>query len=253
MPDIDFTIPLEYYGYFISAGIAFGVVWCFFGYRIFRFLLGILGFILGALSAGALGFELSEGREVIAIVAAVVGGLLGAGIMFALYIVGVFIIGAALGVLTAFSATAYLNETPDHAIIIIAAVIGGIVSIILKRFMIILATSLSGAWVVVTGLSYYVKTNFDPFQPDSVFRLGEDEIYRILIVWLALAVSGFAVQYITSGRKEEPEDEPISNKPEPVPDETDSEGADNEIIDLDEPYINSASDSPSDHGDSGSE
>ena len=173
--------------------------------------------------------------------------------MFALYIVGVFIIGAALGVLTAFSVMAYLNETPDHSIIIIAAVIGGIVSIILKRFMIILGTSLSGAWVVVTGLSYYVKTNFDPFQHDSVFRLGEDEIYRILIVWLALAVSGFTVQYITSGRKAKPEDEPISNKPEPVPDETDSEGADKGVIDLDEPYINSASDFPSDHGDSGSE
>jgi len=215
MPDIDFSIPSEYYRYYIVSGIALGAFWCFIGYRLFRFLLGLLGFILGAVAGGALGFELSEGREVIAIIAAIAGGLLGAGIMFALYIVGVFIVGAALGALGAVSVMAYLNETPDHTIIIIAAIVGGILAIIFKRFMIILATSLTGAWAVVTGLAYFVKKDFDPFEPDSILELGENEIYRILIVWLALAVAGFTVQYITSAKKEEPEGEPISNNPEP--------------------------------------
>ena len=220
MPDIDFSIPQEYYHYYIISGLTLGAFWCFFGYSIFRFTLVLLGFISGAVVGGALGFELSEGSEVIAIGAAIAGGLLGAGNMFALYLLGVFVIGAALGALLSFSSMTYLSQSPDNTITIIAAVVGGVIAVIFKRFMIILATSLTGAWAVVTGLAYFVKNNFDPFKPDSVFELGENEVYRILIVWLAIAVAGFTVQYIISAKKEEideesePESEPGTHEPE---------------------------------------
>ena len=197
MPGPDFTIPPEYYGYYVISAIVLATVWCFFGFRIFRFVLGVMGFILGAAAAGAIAFEFSEGREMIAIGAAILGGILGAGIMFVLYILGVFVIGAVLGGLVAFSAFTYVGEDPDILITLITAFVVGVVAMFLKRFMIILATSLSGAWIVVTGFTYYLKSGFNPLEPGSVLSMGEDQLYRFLIVWLGLFVAGFTVQYIT--------------------------------------------------------
>jgi len=247
MPELDFTIPPEYYSYYIASGIVLATVWCFFGYKIFRFVLGLSGFIFGAVAAGAVGYELSEGRELIAIASAIVGGLLGAGIMFVLYILGVFFIGAALGVLISLSVFTYLEQDPQYITIIISAIVTGVIALFIKRFMIILATSFTGAWVVVTGFTYFFEENFNPFDPSSVFNFGEAQIYRFLIIWFGLSIAGFTVQYIISAKEYTPE-------PESIPDETESESDENEIIDLDEPYIPPTSGSPSDREeDAGSE
>lgn len=239
MPEIDFSILSQYYHQSIVISIALGAIWCFFGYKIFRFVLGLLGFILGALAAGAIGYELSEGREIIAIGAAIVGGLLGAGIMFVLYIVGVFVIGALLGAIIALSVFTYLNQEPEYLTMIVAALVAGIVAVFIKRLMIILATSLTGAWAVVTGLAYFVENNFDPFHPDTILELTENELYRILIIWFALSMAGLTVQYIISAKDYKPE-------AEHVPDETETDNADEEIIELDELYIEPTSEDSSD-------
>jgi len=254
MPEIDFSIPSQYYHHSIAISIALGAIWCFFGYKIFRFVLGILGFIVGAVVAGAIGYELSEGREIIAIASAIVGGLLGAGIMFMLYIFGVFLIGVILGALIVLLVSSYFNPGPDdrinYTIMIIVSIACGVVAVIFKRFMIILATSLTGAWVVVTGLAYFVENNFDPFRPDTILELTENEVYRILIIWFALSVAGFTLQYINCVKDYKPELESDS-------DEAESDTEDKEIIELDEPYdepnINSIKDPSSDREDTSKE
>src|SRR5918993_2238191 len=71
-----------------------GIVATFFGYRLFRIVLAIFGFILGALAASSI-FGISDTGPMI--VAAAVGGLIGAGILIAAYFVGVALIGAGLG------------------------------------------------------------------------------------------------------------------------------------------------------------
>ena len=71
-----------------------GIVSCFFGYRLFRTVLAVFGFILGALAASSV-WGVSDTWPMLA--AAAVGGLIGAGVMFAAYFVGVALVGAALG------------------------------------------------------------------------------------------------------------------------------------------------------------
>src|SRR5258708_38919800 len=74
--------------------LAGGVISCFAGYRVFRLVLGIYGFILGALLAsGATGTEHTTGM----IAAALVGGVVGALILIAAYFVGVALLGAGSG------------------------------------------------------------------------------------------------------------------------------------------------------------
>ena len=45
--------------YYAAIAVAAGLVECFFGYRIFRFILGVAGFVAAAVFFGSLGYELS--------------------------------------------------------------------------------------------------------------------------------------------------------------------------------------------------
>ena len=65
---------------------------CFFGHRLFRVVLALFGFIFGALAASSM----SGPSTRLMLVAARVGGLVGAGMLLAAYFVGVALVGAGL-------------------------------------------------------------------------------------------------------------------------------------------------------------
>src|SRR5512138_2925944 len=89
--------------------IAGGTVACFFGYRLFRIVLAIFGFIFGAMFASSL-FGASE--TTMMVVAAVVGGVIGSTVLIAAYFVGVALVGAGLGVLVAHLISAAMHNEP---------------------------------------------------------------------------------------------------------------------------------------------
>ena len=87
-----------------------GLISCFAGYRVFRVVLGIYGFILGALLAsGVAGPE----NTVWMIAAALVGGVVGALILIAAYFVGVALLGAGIGALATSLIWASLGREPS--------------------------------------------------------------------------------------------------------------------------------------------
>ena len=88
-----------------------GVVACFFGYRLFRIVLALFGFILGALAASSI-FGMSDTGPMIG--AAVAGGLVGAAILIGAYFVGVALVGAALGAVVANLAFAAGDRDPHY-------------------------------------------------------------------------------------------------------------------------------------------
>ena len=71
-----------------------GAVACFFGHRLFRIVLLIFGFLIGAFAASSI-FGMSDTTPML--IAAAVGGILGALILRAAYFVGVALVGAAIG------------------------------------------------------------------------------------------------------------------------------------------------------------
>ena len=75
-----------------------GALACFAGYRLFRIVLGIYGFILGAMIASSM---MGVSNTIGMIVAALVGGLVGALILMFAYFVGIALVGAGLGALVA--------------------------------------------------------------------------------------------------------------------------------------------------------
>jgi hypothetical protein len=128
--------------------LAGGIVSCFFGYRLFRIVLALFGFILGALAASSI-FGASD--TALMLIAAAVGGLAGAGILYAAYFVGVALVGAALGAVVANLAFSASNSDPRLLAVVFCSVVGAALSMYLQRYFIIVGTGFGGAWTLIVG------------------------------------------------------------------------------------------------------
>ena len=127
-----------------------GVLACLAGYRLFKFVLGVYGFILGAaITSSTMGVTSTTGM----IVAAVLGGIAGAVILVLAYYVGIALMGAGLGVLVAHVGWNYLRSAgdPPLTVIVLLAVLGAMGSMLLQRYVIIVATAFGGAWTAIVG------------------------------------------------------------------------------------------------------
>ncbi len=125
-----------------------GLLSCFAGYRVFRIVLGIYGFILGALLASSFpGVD----QTWLMVIAALIGGLVGALILIAAYFVGVALIGAGIGALLANVIWASAGREPHILVVILLAVAGALGALALQRYVIIVATAFGGAQTAVVG------------------------------------------------------------------------------------------------------
>src|SRR4029078_8300000 len=113
------------HSYELPAGVLLvigGALSCFAGYRLFKIVLGIYGFILGAILASAV---VAASNTVGMIAAAVVGGVVGAlALMFA-YFVGIALVGAGLGALIAHVGWNYVGtggDPPPLGVVLLAVV-----------------------------------------------------------------------------------------------------------------------------------
>jgi len=127
-----------------------GALACFFGYRLFRVVLAIYGFILGAAIATSL---MAPGNTGSLLLAALVGGVIGAIVLNLAYFLGVALIGAGAGALAVHVLWATIGRGDPHvALVVIFAVVGAIVATRLQRHVIILATAFGGAWTAIVGI-----------------------------------------------------------------------------------------------------
>jgi hypothetical protein len=147
---------------------------------------------------------------VLVILAGLVGGIIGAVLVVAFYFIGIFLLGAWLGSLLGILLTGGGESTVATVIILVLAVMGGIVALMLQKLMIILSTSLSGAWAIVSGVFHFLGGARGPIQP---FRYHPNLRalrpmgawgYVMLLCWILLGVAGMVVQYRIT-REREPE------------------------------------------------
>jgi len=183
------------------ASIGLGALYCFFGYRIFKIILGILGFIGGASVAAAVAFDIFGREQAVLIVAGLVGGIIGAVLMVVLYFIGVFLLGAWLGSLLGVLLTGGGESTVATVIILVLAVIGGIVAVLLQKLMIIVSTALGGSWSIVSGIFHFVGEDFGPirsfqYHPNpKILRSMGVQGYGMFLCWVLLGIAGIIVQY----------------------------------------------------------
>jgi hypothetical protein len=128
--------------------LAGGFLACFFGYRMFKVVLAVFGFIIGALAASSV-FGASDTTPMV--LAAIIGGIAGASLLLAAYFVGVALVGAALGALLVNVIWTQIEGDPHPAVVILFSIAGAVLATWLQRYVIILGTAFGGAWTMLVG------------------------------------------------------------------------------------------------------
>src|SRR6478735_2258604 len=198
------------HGYEQPASIALllgGALACFAGYRLFRIVLGIYGFILGAMIASSVvGVSNTTGM----LLTAVIGGLVGSVVLVFAWIVGVSLVGAGIGVLVAHVVWTQVGRGDPPAIVVIAvAVAGAIGAMFVQKYVIVVGTAFGGAWTVVLAAA-----NAFPAVKETLSRGSSNTEVWIFyptsapgmrwapIVWVVLGLLGTAIQLsVTAGKK----------------------------------------------------
>jgi hypothetical protein len=173
-----------------------GLLSCFVGHRLFRVVLGIYGFVAGALVTSAI---LGPGDPQAALLSMLVGGLAGALVLILAYFVGVALVGAALGAIVIHLIWAQLGREPHPFMVIAGTVAGALGALALQRYVIIAATAFAGAWTALVG-ALAIAAGRSATTPDGwvLYPLRPPVGYEWMwIAWLALGAIGLVVQLAT--------------------------------------------------------
>ena len=186
--------------------ILFGLLACFWGYRIFKVVLGMAGFIIGAYLLGSFTSAYMGGFGVVALIAGFAGGLIGGALFVTLYYFGVFVLGASAGWLFGVLITSAAGNTMHVLLFVILALIGGILAVMFQRLIITVSTAMLGAWYMVAGAFTFLGSEYTPVKmfsdPDSMTDISDGPGLVLLLSWLALSVSGMIFQYRYGPKKE---------------------------------------------------
>jgi len=159
--------------YAVPAAVVFiigGALSCFAGYRLFKLVLGINGFILGALTASSM---MGPHNAVVLAIAALVGGLIGAAVLVLGYFMGVALVGAGLGVLAVNIVAWPFGGDPHWMFVLGGAIVGALIALSITRYVIIVGTAFGGAWTLLYG----------------AFAIADDRTISIGKVWAIYPLS----------------------------------------------------------------
>ena len=171
------------------------------GYRLFRLVLTLNGFIFGAWVASSM-FGASD--KTVLVFAALGGGAVGALIMFFGYFVGVALVGAGLGALAVHTFWDRFGGDPHPVVVILAAVAGAASAMALQRYVIIIATAFAGAWtLLLSGLPLLDRGPSIAGAPEVwlLYPLDPAPGRRwVLVAWAVLGLIGVFIQLGVTGR-----------------------------------------------------
>lgn len=174
-----------------------GAIACVAGYRFFRLILAVYGFIFGALIASSImGISNTAGM----VGAALAGGVVGALVMFIAWFLGVALVGAGLGALLAHLAWGQFGTGDPPAItVIVVSVLGAVLSMALQRYVVIIGTAFGGAWTMIVGVVNVMAARAGAKAAGDdvwiLYPLTPDPSQRWMpIAWLVLGFAGTLFQ-----------------------------------------------------------
>jgi hypothetical protein len=182
-----------------------GALSCFAGYRLFKVVLGIYGFILGAMIGSSM---MAASNTTGMVLAALAGGVVGALLLMFAYFIGIGLVGAGLGALVAHVGWGYVGTGDPPAIaVVVLAIVGAIGAMVLQRYVIIVATAFGGAWTIIVGA---VAAATDRAAARAASTVDVWILYPMTpapgrawvpIAWVLLGLVGAGVQLGVTGRK----------------------------------------------------
>lgn len=128
--------------------LAGGALACFLGYRVFRLVLAIYGFVLGALVTTSFLAPVETSWTLLGVVA---GGLAGAAVLILAYFVGVAFVGAAVAALLVHLVWTRIGGDPHPLVVVLSCVLGALAATAVERHIVVLGTAFAGAWTALAG------------------------------------------------------------------------------------------------------
>jgi hypothetical protein len=200
------VIPTSYATTAAAIFVLGGLLACFSGYRLFRLVLGLYGFLLGAMLTTNVYGAGGEASTWTLVIAAIVGGLVGAVLMIAAYFIGVGLVGAGLSALALHFLWRLIGGDPPTVILVIVCVIGALMALSVARWVVIFGTALAGAWTIIIGAAALMG---DPAALAAASAKTVWVIYPldplpgrwwIVPAWGLLSLVGVAVQLSTTSK-----------------------------------------------------
>jgi hypothetical protein len=190
----------ELYPWISVAAITWGLLDCFFGYRVFKITLALLGGLLGAAAAHLASTAMGLGPlgQTIALIA---GGIFGAGLAFLLYIAAVFVAGFGFGATLGILLLSNVHQMVALLSGCVLGIVGGFLAVKAQRILIMLSTSLLGAFRAVLAMAYFTNSVDWLYyfrQPDQMPALIDGNPWMLPAI-LALAVVGVFAQFGLGG------------------------------------------------------
>jgi|SRR5579862_4844541 hypothetical protein len=181
-----------------------GALSCFAGYRLFRSVLAIYGFVVGWSLAGS--FVVVH-NAFGAVVVGLVGGIAGALALVFAYFIAVGLAGAALGAVVAHVGWSAVGVgDPPWLLVVALAVFGAIGAILLQRYVIAVSTAFGGAWmIIIASLAASGNRHAQAAVDSHNWILSPFATAAIAawvpIAWIALGLLGTTVQLGVTGRR----------------------------------------------------
>lgn len=160
--------------------LVYGLVNALFGYKLFKIVLAIVGFLTGAVIGAVVSLFLLEDSTGAVILCTLLGGILGAVLAVVLHRLGVFISVGAMGFCVFYVATQV------WFVALVIGIVCGIIAVFLEKYAVIVSTSLSGGAIAGIGAGVLARL---------------DSTGVILVTGLLIGICGIAVQLAMERRK----------------------------------------------------
>jgi len=195
----------------VALGIIAGFVICFWGYRLFKPTLFIVGFIVGAgVTYYVLYFKTQVGLILLISIPLLCGILLGI-VLILFAIVGIFVIGAVGAFLlvcvlySSYHGGLIQSKLIAYIGLAIITLAGGIAAVLLQKQLIIIATSFGGAYAIIAGIDHIVHGGFSDVIGHVIAYRTEDiqcdyKTYIEIASCFVLFALGVYVQFRHTGK-----------------------------------------------------
>jgi hypothetical protein len=196
--------------------IVLGGLFCFIGYRFFKYVLGLSGFLVGGLLGMAfylyipvVGTMGDLGRYLTAAAAGAVGAV---AFYFLFYYFGIFVFGAAAAMWAAMLALPMMSAEMRLLIVLGFGFVGGLLALLLRRQIVIIFTAAVGAVTMMSGIGYFYNwplsfyslslvRSFDGTFIPSLFDHSDGVL--IIVLTTLLFFGGMMVQNFIPEKKRE--------------------------------------------------
>ena len=203
-------LPLTVSNGVVAIAIAVGTLYCFLGYRTLRLIIILTGLLLAGAVAGALAAWISKGETIPIILSALFGGICGAVALAFLVRSGIFVLGLLGAIVTAMHLTAGMEQPWIPWAVLATGGVGGLLTLFLRRTIVIFASAAIGSWFVVSGILFFLAGPGALQQPSQTL-LAVREGWVAVACWAVLAFAGVLAQFAT--RVPAPQPRPRDNMP----------------------------------------